>query len=114
MKAEGARFENLVASHLLKYCHFQHDAMGEKVELYYLRDLEKREFDFLVTREQKPWLIVECKMQAGGSLTALNYFSQHLKVDQRFMVVLASGVDHVDRSSGIRVVSADRFLSVLV
>ena len=114
VKAEGARFENMVASHLLKYCHFNYDVMGEKMELYYLRDLEKREVDFLVTREQKPWLIVECKKQAGGSLTALNYFSQHLKVDQRFMVVLASGVDHVDRSSGIRVVSADRFLSVLV
>jgi len=53
-------------------------------------------------------------MQAGGSLTALNYFSQHLKVDQRYMVVLASGIDHTDHSSGIRIVSADRFLSVFV
>ena len=104
----------MVASHLLKYCHLHHDVFGKVMDLYYLRDLEKREVDFLVTLDKQPWLIVECKLQAGGSLTPLAYFSDRLKVDQRFMVVLANGVDYLDRSSGIRVVSADRFLSSLV
>ena len=43
VKAEGSRFENLVASHLLKWCHSCEDIQGFRVELYYLRDLDKRE-----------------------------------------------------------------------
>ena len=46
---EGARFENMVASHLLKFVHFLHDAEGWKAELFFLRDIDKREVDFLVT-----------------------------------------------------------------
>ena len=33
----GARFENLVASHLLKFCHFMEDTEGENIELRFLR-----------------------------------------------------------------------------
>ena len=47
---EGARFENLVAVHLLKFCHFIEDREGYRVELRYLRDRDGREVDFLVTR----------------------------------------------------------------
>lgn len=28
----GYKFENLVACHLLKFCHFREDAFGEKIE----------------------------------------------------------------------------------
>jgi predicted AAA+ superfamily ATPase len=111
---DGARFENLVASHLLKFCHHFQDVFGLAVELFYLRDLEKREADFLLTWEKTPWLIVECKLTAGGSLTALNYFADRLKIKQRFLVVQAEGVDHVDRAHGVRALSASRFLTALV
>lgn len=40
------RFENMVAGHLLKYCHFLEDTQGERMELRFLRDIEKREIDF--------------------------------------------------------------------
>ncbi|MEQ1691887.1 MAG: AAA family ATPase, partial [Gemmatimonas sp.] len=36
---EGARFENLVASHLLKWVHFQQDTLGRELELRYFRDV---------------------------------------------------------------------------
>jgi hypothetical protein len=111
---EGARFENLVASHLLKFCHHFQDVFGLAVDLFYLRDLEKREADFLLTWEKSPWLIVECKLTAGGSLTALNYFAERLKIKQRFLVVREEGVDHIDRTSGVRALSASRFLTALV
>jgi hypothetical protein len=44
----AARFENLVASHLLKLGHFLEDTEGHAVELRFLRDREGREVDFLV------------------------------------------------------------------
>jgi hypothetical protein len=84
---DGARFENLVASHLLKFCHYVQDVFGLAIDLFYLRDMEKREADFLLTWEKTPWLIVECKLTAGGSLTTLNYFADRLAVSQRFQVV---------------------------
>ena len=111
---DGARFENLVASHLLKFCHHFQDVFGVAVDLFYLRDLEKREADFLLTWERNPWLIVECKLAAGGSLTALNYFADRLKIKQRFLVVREEDVDHVNRATGIRALSANRFLAALV
>ena len=33
----GPRFENLVASHLLKYCHWQEDTLGHAMDLRFLR-----------------------------------------------------------------------------
>jgi predicted AAA+ superfamily ATPase len=59
---EGARFENLIASHLLKACHLWTDAGEGIFELHYLRNKEKQEIDFLITRDGEPWLPVEAKL----------------------------------------------------
>jgi len=45
--APGARFENLVAGHLLKMKHYLEDQEGYNIDLHYLRDTSKREVDFL-------------------------------------------------------------------
>jgi uncharacterized protein len=58
----GPRFENLVASHLLKYCHFIQDTEGHKMELRYLRLQDSREIDFVVIKDKKPLFAVECKL----------------------------------------------------
>ena len=59
---EGARFENLVASHLLKFCHFWTDNGYDVFELYCLRNKDKEEIDFLICKNEKPWLPVEVKL----------------------------------------------------
>lgn len=58
----AARFENLVAGHLLKACHFWTDTGEGEFKLYYLRNKEKQEIDFLIVRDGIPWLPVEVKM----------------------------------------------------
>jgi len=58
----AARFENLVACHLMKACHFWTDTGEGDFDLYYLRDKERREIDFLILRDGKPWLPVEVKL----------------------------------------------------
>ena len=50
----GARFENLVALHLLKLCHLLEDAEGYRLGLHYVRDTAGREVDFLVTVDRRP------------------------------------------------------------
>jgi len=74
----GARLENLVASALLKACHFWSDHGLADCGLYYLRDKEKREVDFLVTADERPFLLVEVKASAPSAIpAALNHFQAH-------------------------------------
>ncbi len=44
IKDEGIRFENMIAPHLLKYCHLLFDKEGYKANLYYLREKRSRLF----------------------------------------------------------------------
>ena len=55
------KLENLTACALLKEVHRQQDCFGEELDLSYIRDREKREIDFLITREQIPEMAVEVK-----------------------------------------------------
>src|SRR6266545_2011763 len=59
--SDPARFENLVACHLLKWVHFEQDSLGKDVELRYFRDVEGREVDFVVVERRRLRLLIECK-----------------------------------------------------
>jgi predicted AAA+ superfamily ATPase len=50
----AARFENLVASHLLKWVHHAQDTEGRDLELRYFRDTDGREVDFVVLEKRAP------------------------------------------------------------
>jgi len=83
----GARFENMIAGHLLKFCHSLEDTEGYRVELHYIRDKSKREVDFLVTYNKKPWFAVEAKRTLGRDHHLL-YFGQRMNIPQLFYVYL--------------------------
>ncbi len=55
-------FENYVACELLARTSFWTDSTGRKFDLYYVRNKQKEETDFLMTRENVPWLLVEAKL----------------------------------------------------
>ncbi|MDD2773713.1 MAG: DUF4143 domain-containing protein, partial [Elusimicrobiales bacterium] len=109
---EGARFENLLASHLLKFADYLFDADGYKVRLHFLRDRDQRETDFLVSVDNKPWFAVETKTAAKSVSGPLKYFSEKLSVPFSYQVVKEQGVDYI--KSGIRVISAEKFLTGLI
>ncbi len=108
----GARLENMVASHLLKMTHFLHDAHGRKAELYFLRDIEGREVDFLVAIDRKPWLAIEVKSGKEDISKPLVYFTAKLKIPFTYQLMKEAGIDYWKKN--IRVMSADKFLSGLV
>lgn len=58
----GARFENLVAMHLFKACNYWTDTGCGAFDLFYLRNRDGQEIDFLIVRDGKPWLPVEVKL----------------------------------------------------
>ena len=71
----GARFENLVAGHLLKWVHYVQDCEGRDLELRYFRDVDGREVDFVLTENRKPLLCVECKTSDSPIDRGLRYFN---------------------------------------
>lgn len=76
--SEGVKFENLVASQLLKACHFWTDTGEGLFELFYLRNKEKQEIDFLITKNKKPWLCIEAKLsETKIDSTSVNKFLKH-------------------------------------
>lgn len=84
---EGARRENLVASHLLKAVHGWTDMGLGGYDLYYLRDKAKREVDFLVTRNRRPWFLVEVKSAARRELNPnLEYFQRQTGAAHAFQI----------------------------
>ena len=108
----GAKFENIIASHLLKFCHYLLDAEGYRADLYFLRDLEHREVDFLVTIDQKPWFAVDVKTSSKNISRSLHYFTKRMDIPFAFQVVQEEGIDYI--KDDIRVISASRFLAALV
>ena len=84
----GARFENLVASQLLKYCHWVEDTEGHAMELRYLRDTDKREVDFVVVKNRKPEFAVECKSGDKAIGPALRYFAERTPIPRFYQTHL--------------------------
>jgi predicted AAA+ superfamily ATPase len=83
---EGPRFENLVASQLLKYCHVVEDTTGVAMELRYLRDTDKREVDFVVLQKRRPLFAVECKTGEKAIGAAVRYFAERTPIPRFYQV----------------------------
>lgn len=85
----GARAENFVASHLLKAVHFWTDSGFGRYDLHYIRDKDQREIDFLVTRYDEPWFLVEVKISNNKAISpALIHFQKVTNAKHAFQVVI--------------------------
>lgn len=63
---KGARFENYVACELNTRLTLWGDVTGDDFCLFYIRNKQKQETDFLVVRNGAPWLLVESKLADGS------------------------------------------------
>ena len=107
-KEGGARFENLVASQLLKYCHAVEDTQGYVMELRFLRDTDKREVDFVVLKEGKPEFAVECKTGERAPSAAARYFRARTPISFFYQVHLGTK-DFGNAKTDVRVLPFRRF-----
>ena len=105
---KGARLENFLACHLLKYCHFVEDTRGHEMELRFLRDSDLREVDFVVLKDKKPVFAVECKSGQDDLNPALKYFRDRTNIPRFYQVHLGSK-DY--RKEGIRIIPLSRFFA---
>jgi predicted AAA+ superfamily ATPase len=83
----GARFENLVATHLLKRAHYTQDRDGIACGLHYIRDRDAREVDFALTQNRKLVELIEAKWTDNNVSPALRFFAEKLQVPQATQIV---------------------------
>jgi predicted AAA+ superfamily ATPase len=107
------RFENLVATHLLKWVQFQQDTQGRDLELRYFRDVEGREVDFVLAERRKPLTLIECKWADAEIDRSLRYLKARFPQCEAWQISATGRKDYVS-GEGIRVCPATELLKTLV
>ena len=111
--AKNGIVENFLASMLLKYCHFQEDVEGKKLELRFLRDKEKREIDFLIIEDGKIHLAVECKSNNKNPSKHWKYFLERLEISNAYQVYLGSD-DFLALEGRLRILPMETFVKEIL
>ena len=113
---EGKRAETLVACHLLKAVEGWTDMGYGQFSLGYLRDKQRREVDFVVVKDDRPWFLVEVKKHDERLSPNLAHYQRLTGAKHAFQVVLDA--QYVNRDcfevGTPVVVPARTFLSQLV
>jgi predicted AAA+ superfamily ATPase len=114
--ADSPRFENLVASHLLKACDAWTDTGEGTFELCVLKNREHEEIDFLITRDGEAWLPVEVKLSDTAPSRHWGKFLNYFSTSEALQVVAKPGVwtTHRIRDSKLLVASAGEVLRYFV
>lgn len=111
-----AKFENLIAVHLLRLCHWVTDIYGQKTELRYFRDIRGKEVDFIILKKGLPWMAVEVKEREQDLDSNLKYLLERTKIPYAFQVHLEGNkfkrLPNINESV-IHIVPAYTFLSNL-
>lgn len=110
----AARFENLVAVHLLRAVTAWTEAGAGEFSLHFVRDREKSEVDFLLVRGKDPLVLVEAKLSETEPAPALIKMKRALGVPA-VQLVSAPGISRraAGKGEGILIASAERWLAGL-
>jgi predicted AAA+ superfamily ATPase len=87
MGDSGIKFENLVACALLKEVHFLQDCLGENVNLHFLRTKDGREVDFFITKNDKPFMLLEVKLSDDAPSGNLRIFANNFPRVKKIQIV---------------------------
>ncbi len=112
IRNEGARFENWIASEISHFIHLREDTLGEDWELQFFRDTEKREVDFVLLKDFKPFAFIECKLSDTNISPNLKYLKAKFKDINCFQINL-SGRNNYITKEGIYNISSIEFLKKL-
>ncbi len=110
IKDKGLRFENYVACELRAWLSLWTDASGENFSLFYIRNKQKQETDFLIVRESAPWLLVEVKLSDGSIDRHHHHTIRALGNIPFIQVCMAPGVASLEKRDIYRI-SANRLFA---
>ncbi len=110
---DALRFENMVASHLLKWTHYRRDVFGENSELRYFRDTDKREVDFCILNNQEPIMFIETKWKDGPTSPHLGYLQKKFPKAKYYQVSAIGKEDFINKNK-IMHQPATKFLQMFI
>jgi len=109
MGEEGEKFENLIATHLLKRLHYLEDHEGYGCELHYIRDKEGKEVDFAIVIDGVLEELIEVKYSDEEISRSLRYFTERLNPKKSTQIV--ANLDKPYDKDGIRVTNPFLYFS---
>lgn len=73
----GLRLENLTACALIKEIHYIEDCYGEEASLHYARTKDGKEIDFLILKNETPFMLLEVKLADEHASANFAHFGKH-------------------------------------
>jgi uncharacterized protein len=110
---EGKRFENFLAVQLLRTISAWTEWGKGSFGLHFVRTKDGRETDFLITKERKPFILIEAKLSGTAMDRSLLYFRERLSPLLAFQVIWGKDILR-QVSPGVFLIDIFRFLSLLV
>ena len=112
----GAKIENFCAVHLLKAVKYWNNSGQGNFSLHYLRDKDQNEVDFVIIKNNEPWILLEVKKNANTPLSkSLLKFQKQLNAPYAFQ--LAYDMEFIDidlfQIKQIKIIPMMTFLSQL-
>jgi len=95
--ADGVKFENLVACALFKEVQYCNDALGERLDLHYVRNKDGKEVDFLITRGKVPERLIEAKLSDENINSNLAFFARMLRTSRNIQLNKTAKKEHTLR-----------------
>ena len=109
---DGVRFENLVATALLKHTQWQMDVQGKEVGLHYIRTKDDAEVDFALSEGGQLTHLIECKMRDNKPHRALRRFADAFPDTQAVQVI--RDLRHSFDIGRLQMCRADEWLNALL
>lgn len=107
---QGVKFENFVATCLLKHVYAKIDYKAENYALHYLQTKERQEVDFAIVQDHKIEKIIEVKYGDSSIHNGLRYFHEKYKLPA-IQIVKELKRERVE--NGIEIIQAANFLEKL-
>lgn len=82
---------------MFKFTDFLREYEGYKSNLNYLKNVDKKEVDFLVTNNNKPWFVVEVKLSEQTPSSNLIYYKKKLDIPFAYQVINKKGIDIIKK-----------------
>ena len=114
LRDDAKRLENMTALHLLKSCHYWTDSAQGRFDLHFLRNKDKKEVDFLIVRDSKPWMLVECKSGKKTINPTMVRFKNELNTPHNLQLVFEPGYYRYDQVHNIHIADYEAFFAQLV
>jgi uncharacterized protein len=109
---EGVRFENLVATALLKQVQYQYDVQGKEAGLHYIRTKDDAEVDFALSEKNELTHLIECKLRDDKPHRSLKRFAAQFPKTEA--VQLLRDLKHSFDVDRIQIKRADEWLNGLL